>query len=112
LLSLRSHRYIGSVLGAALLVGTMAFLRAQAIAKKTLRAVESDLLGIERSNSKLKVEKDLLAQEIKMKKHTEEELKVMVAALESVSQKRQDELKEVIIDSEALKVGRLLGKGR
>ncbi|GMI28795.1 hypothetical protein TeGR_g1842 [Tetraparma gracilis] len=100
--------YIGSVLGAALLVGTMAFLRAQAIAKKTLRAVESDWV---RSNSILKVEKDLLAQEIKMKKHTEEELKVMVAALESVSQKRQDELKEVIIDSEALKVGRLLGKG-
>ena len=35
----------------------------------------------------------------------------MVAALEAVSKERQDELKEVMIDSSELKIDRLLGKG-
>jgi hypothetical protein len=35
----------------------------------------------------------------------------MVAALEEVSKERQDELREVMIESKELKIERLLGKG-
>jgi hypothetical protein len=59
----------------------------------------------------LEAEKDILEQEMKMKKHSEEELKVMVRALEAVSKERQDELKEVMMESKELKIDRLLGKG-
>ncbi|GMI25561.1 hypothetical protein TeGR_g10462 [Tetraparma gracilis] len=52
-----------------------------------------------------------LEEEMRLKKHSEEELKVMVAALESVSKERQDELKEVMIDSKEVKAERMLGKG-
>jgi hypothetical protein len=62
-------------------------------------------------NESLVREKEELEEEMRLKKHSEEELKVMVAALESVSKERQDELKEVMIDSKELQVGKLLGKG-
>ncbi|GMI53576.1 hypothetical protein TeGR_g4794 [Tetraparma gracilis] len=52
-----------------------------------------------------------LEDEVRLKKHSEEELKVMVSALESVSKRRQDELKEVMLDSKELKIDKLLGKG-
>ena len=52
-----------------------------------------------------------LAEEVRLKKHSEEELKVMVSALQAVSKERQDELKEVMIDSKELKVEKMLGKG-
>jgi hypothetical protein len=35
----------------------------------------------------------------------------MVAALESVSKERQNELKEVMMDSKELKIDKILGKG-
>jgi hypothetical protein len=35
----------------------------------------------------------------------------MVAALKAVSKERQDELKEVMIDSKEIKVEKMLGKG-
>ena len=35
----------------------------------------------------------------------------MVAALKAVSKERQDELKEVMIDSKDIKVEKMLGKG-
>ena len=35
----------------------------------------------------------------------------MVSALQAVSKERQDELKEVMIDSKELKVEKMLGKG-
>ncbi|GMI20413.1 hypothetical protein TeGR_g7083 [Tetraparma gracilis] len=52
-----------------------------------------------------------LEEEVRLKKHSEEELKVMVSALEAVSKERQDELKEVMMESKELKIDRLLGKG-
>ncbi|GMI25620.1 hypothetical protein TeGR_g13322, partial [Tetraparma gracilis] len=58
-----------------------------------------------------KTENEELAEEMRIKKHSEEELKVMVAALESVSKERQDELKEVMIESKEIKIDKLLGKG-
>jgi hypothetical protein len=48
---------------------------------------------------------------VRLKKHSEEELQVMVSALEAVSKERQDELKEVMMESKELKIDRLLGKG-
>jgi hypothetical protein len=59
----------------------------------------------------LEAEKEELEEEMRLKKHSEEELKVMVAALEAVSKERQDELKEVMMESKELKIEKLLGKG-
>ncbi|GMI54986.1 hypothetical protein TeGR_g9003 [Tetraparma gracilis] len=66
---------------------------------------------MQQQKAQLQAEKEELEEEVKMKKHSEEELKVMVAALESVSKERQDELKEVMIDGKELKIDKLLGKG-
>ncbi|GMI38379.1 hypothetical protein TeGR_g13292 [Tetraparma gracilis] len=63
------------------------------------------------SQNKLVAEKNMLEEEVRRKKHSEDELKVMVEALQSVSKERQDELKEVMIDSMELKIDKLLGKG-
>ncbi|GMI32288.1 hypothetical protein TeGR_g10567, partial [Tetraparma gracilis] len=59
----------------------------------------------------LEAEKEELEEEVRLKKHSEEELKVMVSALEAVSKERQDELKEVMMESKELKIDKLLGKG-
>ncbi|GMI50277.1 hypothetical protein TeGR_g6443 [Tetraparma gracilis] len=59
----------------------------------------------------LAAEKEELEEEVRLKKHSEDELKVMVAALEAVSKERRDELKEVMMESKELKIDRLLGKG-
>ncbi|GMI25791.1 hypothetical protein TeGR_g6866, partial [Tetraparma gracilis] len=59
----------------------------------------------------LEAEKEELEEEVRLKKHSEEELKVMVSALEAVSKERQDELKEVMMESKELKIDKMLGKG-
>ncbi|GMI52512.1 hypothetical protein TeGR_g11981 [Tetraparma gracilis] len=59
----------------------------------------------------MEAEKEELEEEVRLKKHSEDELKVMVSALEAVSKERQDELKEVMMDSKELKIDKLLGKG-
>ncbi|GMI43239.1 hypothetical protein TeGR_g13293, partial [Tetraparma gracilis] len=59
----------------------------------------------------LEAEKEELEEEVRLKKHSEEELKVMVSALEAVSKERRDELKEVMMESKELKIDKLLGKG-
>ncbi|GMI55372.1 hypothetical protein TeGR_g14295, partial [Tetraparma gracilis] len=59
----------------------------------------------------LEAEKEELEEEVRLKKHSEEELRVMVSALEAVSKERQDELKEVMMESKELKIDKLLGKG-
>jgi len=52
-----------------------------------------------------------LEESLRRKKHSEDELEVMKAALNSLEEKQKDELKEVLISSSEVKVSRLLGKG-
>jgi hypothetical protein len=110
--------YIGVASGALLVLGLAVLFWQRRLSTVKLGRMQSNLLGVERSQSRMKqekaqleAEKDSLDQQLKRKKHSEEELKVMVAALESVSKERQDELKEVMIDSKELEIDRLLGKG-
>ncbi|GMI18950.1 hypothetical protein TeGR_g15277, partial [Tetraparma gracilis] len=86
-------------------------LRRQKMDLEQLERQDQDIQEVRKSQSKLKARKEELEEEVRLKKHSEEELKVMVAALESVSKERQDELKEVMIDSSELKIDKLLGKG-
>ncbi|GMI22371.1 hypothetical protein TeGR_g11890 [Tetraparma gracilis] len=86
-------------------------LRQQKMDIEQLERQDQDIQQVRKSQSKLKARKEELEEEVRLKKHSEEELKVMVAALESVSKERQDELKEVMIDSSELKIDKLLGKG-
>jgi hypothetical protein len=78
---------------------------------EALERQEQDIQLVHKSASRLKALNEELVEEVRRKKHSEEELMVMVAALESVSKERQDELKEVMMDSNELKVERTLGKG-
>jgi hypothetical protein len=98
-----------------LLVGAFFYRRHLRRATERLKLVEQDMdkqiVLFSRERSALEAEKEVLEDEVRLKKHSEEELKVMVAALESVSKERQDELKEVMIDGKELKVDKLLGKG-
>jgi len=52
-----------------------------------------------------------LQDDLRKKKHSEDELAVMKAAMDGLEEKRKDELKEVLISSSEVKVSRLLGKG-
>ena len=64
-----------------------------------------------RAQSGLKKENKNLQESLRKKKHSEDELEVMKAALNSLERKQKDELKEVLIDSSEVKFERLLGKG-
>jgi hypothetical protein len=107
--------YVGTAMGVLLLFSLVAFVCYRRISKVKLGRMQSDLLGVERNQSimkaRLEAEKEELEEEVRLKKHSEEELKVMVGALEAVSKERQDELKEVMMESKELKIDRLLGKG-
>jgi hypothetical protein len=98
-----------------LLVGAVFYRRRLKHAAMRLELVELEMEGqgeaFSRQKSALEAEKEELEEEVRLKKHSEEELKVMINALESVPKERQDELKEVMLDSKELKVDRLLGKG-
>ena len=52
-----------------------------------------------------------LQDHLRKKKHSEDELAVMKAAMDGLEEMRKDELKEVLIKSSEVKVSRLLGKG-
>ena len=64
-----------------------------------------------RAQSGLKKENKNLQESLRKKKHSEDELEVMKAALDGLEKKQKDELNEVLISSSEVKVSRLLGKG-
>ncbi|GMI19186.1 hypothetical protein TeGR_g6231 [Tetraparma gracilis] len=115
--------FIGAGVGSFLLIAVIGYFlyfrrASQQKVKKMLskhlqtqarRDNEKNELVMVRKN--LEAEKEELEEEMRLKKHSEEELKVMVQALEEVSKERQDELKEVMMDSKELKIDKLLGKG-
>jgi len=110
--------YVGVGSSILLLLGLAAFAQYRRISMSKVMRIQSNLLGIERSQSRMKqenaqleAEQEELEEEVRLKKHSEEELKVMVAALEAVSKERQDELKEVMMDSKELRIDKMLGKG-
>ncbi|GMI53207.1 hypothetical protein TeGR_g7560, partial [Tetraparma gracilis] len=86
-------------------------LRQKKLDLEQVERMQGDIIGIRASHSRLQHENEELEEEVRLKKHSEEDLKVMVAALEAVSKERQDELKEVMMESKELKIDRLLGKG-
>ncbi|GMI20062.1 hypothetical protein TeGR_g14243, partial [Tetraparma gracilis] len=98
-----------------LLVGAFFYLRHLKHAAMRLESVQLEMVdqnqAFARQKSALEAEKEELEEEVRLKKHSEEELKVMVSALEAVSKERQDELKEVMMESKELKIDKLLGKG-
>ncbi|GMI31061.1 hypothetical protein TeGR_g8843 [Tetraparma gracilis] len=98
-----------------LLVGAFFYRRRLQHAAKRLKSVELEMVNRNKDFSMrekaLEAEKEELEEEVRLKKHSEEELLVMVSALEAVSKERQDELKEVMMESKELKIDKLLGKG-
>jgi hypothetical protein len=94
-----------------LLAGAFFFRHRLQSAAQKLELAAHEMEGQLQRFSMQKREMEELEDEVRLKKHSEEELKVMVSALEAVSKERQDELKEVMLESSDLKVERLLGKG-
>jgi hypothetical protein len=110
--------YIGAVMCVLLVVALAIFFVYQRLKSKQMKAMGASLESVQASQKKLmmvrmdlEAEKEALVEEVRLKKHSEEELQVMVGALQAVSKERQDELKEVMIDSKELKAEKLLGKG-
>jgi len=56
-------------------------------------------------------EADDLREIVKKNRHTEEELMVANAFIEKESKERKDELREVIVPGEHVKIGHVIGKG-
>ena len=86
-------------------------LRQQKMDLEQMEQQGQDIRRFSESKRRLEQVNQELEEEVRLKKHSEEELKVMVSALEAVSKERQDELKEVMMESKELKIDRLLGKG-
>ncbi|GMI38661.1 hypothetical protein TeGR_g5775 [Tetraparma gracilis] len=96
---------------AAFVLHRRAATTARAMLEDRVAGMDASQKKLQQVHMNLAAEKEELEEEIRLKKHSEEDLRVMVAALEAVSKERQDELKEVMIDSSELKIDRLLGKG-
>jgi hypothetical protein len=94
-----------------LFLGVFFYRRHLQRAAEKLKSAELEMIGMDASQKRLAQINEELEDEVRMKKHSEEELKVMVSALEAVSKERQDELKGVMMESKELKIDRLLGKG-
>jgi len=91
-----------------LLAGAFCFRRHKKKSqRKTLLLLESH----EQEQEIMMKENANLQESLRKKKHSEEELEVMKAALNGLEEKQKDELKEVLISSSEVKVSRLLGKG-
>jgi rRNA maturation endonuclease Nob1 len=86
-------------------------LRQKKLDLEQVECMHGNMVEMRSSHLRLKQVNEDLEEEMKLKKHSEEELKVMVQALEAVSKERQNELKEVMMESTELKVEKLLGKG-
>jgi len=93
--------------------------------KKQVNALQDERSAINRSLSRqkdnleyvrgnLESEKNrnsVLAESLRQKKHSENELAVMKASMTYVSSKRREELRGVLIPFSEVKIDRLLGKG-
>jgi hypothetical protein len=86
-------------------------LRQKKLDLEQVERMQGDIAHLDASQKRLRLMNEDLEEEMRLKKHSEEELKVMMAALEAVSKERRDELKEVMMESKELKIDRLLGKG-
>jgi hypothetical protein len=106
-----SRRYVAVAVAVVLAaIGIWLFLYKRDVEKgKVLRMRSQVRLNSE--NDALRISQTELQEEVKRKRHSEEELKVMLEALEAVSKSRQDELREVMIPSAEIKILRVLGKG-
>jgi hypothetical protein len=114
----QSLKYVYIAVGISsflLLLGAFFYRRYQLYAAAELAKVNLEMEGqgqrFSMQKKALEAEKEELEEEVRLKKHSEEELKVMVSALEAVTKERQDELKEVMMESKELKIDKLLGKG-
>lgn len=87
-------------------------LRQKKMDLEQLEAMEHDVQDARVREIVLQREKGDLIEEVRRKKLSEDELKVMVEALEAVGKERQDELREVMVGSDEVVVERKLGKGR
>jgi len=110
--------FIGIIAG-VLTVASLAFYFVQRRQKKKAKASEERILkeqhsirrGLSKQKNALAQQNKNLLESLREKKHSEDELEVMKAALNGLEEKQRDELKEVLITSSEVKVSRLLGKG-
>jgi hypothetical protein len=101
--------------GAAFLLILGAVYRFQQKSKRSfareIQMKSRNLSDAQQAISRIETENALMLQELKNKKHSEEELEIMMRAMEEMDPDKKNELKEVLIDSKNLKVERMLGKG-
>jgi len=79
--------------------------------KRTNRNAEMQRSSFEASTKSLNKQNLHLKAALRKTKHSEEELAVMKEAMGELEKRRKDELEEVLIKSNEVKVERLLGKG-
>ena len=85
--------------------------QAKASEKRLLTEQHSIQRSLSEQKNALAQQNENLQESLRKKKHSEDELEVMKAALDGLEKKQKDELNEVLICSSEVKVSRLLGKG-
>jgi serine/threonine protein kinase len=104
---------VGIVAAVVLVAGIVFYVfysRTQKL-EREMQQIGHQKSALERQRHELSQQNIHLQEDLRKKKHSDDELEVMKKALEELSQARSDELKECLIDSKEVKVDRLLGKG-
>jgi len=77
----------------------------------SLRGLKDENHNLKSENSQLHLKNDNLNASLRKIKHSEAELEVLRGAIDQMSAEKQDELRGVLISSEDISLGKLLGKG-
>ena len=102
---------IAAGIAALTLLFVFLYRRQRQRAKITESRLLNSLLTQRVKEEKLQMSMNSLQDDLRNKKHSEEELEVMKLALNGLEEKQKDELREVLISSSEVKASRLLGKG-
>jgi serine/threonine protein kinase len=102
---------IVAVLAVAVIAFYIVYTRQAKRARLEVQRIGEQKSELEKQQQSLHRENQNLQEDLRKKKHSDDELEVMKKALDELSQARSDELKECLIDSKEVKVDKMIGKG-
>ena len=98
-------------LGLASIVFFYSYGRLQRAAVAKVERANQERSAMRQQRESVQQDNENLKASLRKKKHSEEELEVMMKAMEELEEKRKDKLEGVLIASSDIKIDRVLGKG-
>ena len=103
--------YVGGGSLVLLFIGSLLLSRFRKNARISHYRLNDQIILNQESEKEAKALIMVLTEELKIKNHSDEEIILMRASLDSMNRQRFDELREVIVSSEDVKIVRLLKEG-